>query len=108
MIKIKLIGNRIKNLKQKVSPYSTAVERTTGSALRKQRWNAWKRHPYCASCGVLVDWPNGFELDHIIPLEQGGKNIESNRQILCVWWDGNEKRGCHAEKTALEAVQRIE
>ena len=104
---IKLIKPRIKRHKPKVSSYVTKMERTNGRALTKQRWEAWKKHPYCNSCGVLVDWPNGFELDHIIPLEQGGKNIESNRQILCVFWEGAEKRGCHAEKTYIEALERV-
>lgn len=33
----------------------------------------------CAKCQST----NDLEIDHIIPISKGGKNIESNTQILC-------------------------
>lgn len=59
----------------------------------------WKRDPCCALCGRVVAYPHGFELDHIVPLYKGGADIEDNCQILCVWYEGIDKRGCHAAKT---------
>lgn len=64
----------------------------------------WKASPNCASCGRLTDYPDGFELDHIIPLSQGGPDTDDNCQILCAWFDSaGSKRGCHASKSAGEA-----
>ena len=60
----------------------------------------WQEHPCCAKCGRLTDWPNGFELDHKVRLDQGGEDTEANCQVLCVWWELGTKRGCHADKTA--------
>lgn len=105
---MKLLKPKIGNVKPKVSPYSTKNDRTTGDALQKQRWQAWKKNPHCQCCGMLVSWPKGFELDHIIPLESGGKDVPENRQVLCVWWDMGVKMGCHADKTAFEQRERNE
>ena len=67
----------------------------------------WKQDPHCQHCRVLVDYPFGFELDHIVPLSQGGPDTEENCQVLCVWFDDQgKKRGCHADKTAQEAGGR--
>lgn len=47
------------------------------------------------------------ECDHVVPLEQGGSNEDSNLQLLCAWVDEHGvKRGCHAEKTREEAQKR--
>lgn len=65
----------------------------------------WRKDPHCVACGRLVDYPQGFELDHITPLSQGGPDTLANCQILCVWYDAHgTKHGCHAEKTAGEAA----
>ncbi|MFZ3206398.1 MAG: HNH endonuclease [Pseudomonas sp.] len=48
-------------------------------------------------CGRLCDFPAGFELDHKLPLFQGGEDTEENCQVLCAGLDG-----CHAAKTAAE------
>lgn len=101
---MKLLKPRLGNAKPVIQSYTTKIDRTTGDALQKQRWAAWKRNPHCQSCGRLTAWPHGFELDHIVPLEVGGKDEPKNRQVLCVYWDVGEKKGCHADKTALESV----
>ena len=69
------------------------------------------KDPRCASCGCLTHYPRGFEIDHIIPLDAGGSEDSSNRQLLCVRWDTDKdgkaaKVGCHADKTALESKTR--
>lgn len=43
----------------------------------------------CKLCGKQADW-RGYQLSHIIPLSLGGKDEESNYEVLCA--------KCHAEK----------
>lgn len=62
----------------------------------------WRQKPYCASCGHLMNWPQGVELDHITPLHKGGTNEDHNLQLLCVWFDGPQRAGCHHLKTQEE------
>lgn len=78
-------------------------QRMAGRKLQTRRLKLWTKSPYCAGCGRLTDYPQGFELDHIVRLDQGGPDTEANSQILCVHVDdqGN-KAGCHAEKTKAE------
>src|SRR5690606_32790329 len=78
----------------------SADKRITGRALQARRPKMWTESPHCASCGALVDYPFGFELDHIVPLSQGGPDVEDNCQILCAG-----PFGCHAVKTLEDAVQ---
>jgi len=59
---------------------------------RRRRWFA--RHPLCVACekrGLVVE---ATELDHVIPLGQGGADDASNLQGLC--------RACHAIKSVGE------
>lgn len=94
------------------APRLGATGRARGRARQEARLRIWLRDgPRCACCGELIDITPGtsrpFELDHIVPLWQGGKDTDDNRQCLCVSYDveGN-KRGCHVEKTAREAGDR--
>lgn len=59
-------------------------QRITGTALQAIRHKLWLNDPRCAKCGRTVRYPDGFELDHVVPLWQGGPDDDSNRQILCV------------------------
>lgn len=78
-------------------------QRMAGRKLQERRLRMWTKTPHCAHCGRLTDYPQGFELDHKVRLDQGGQDTEANCQILCVHLDdqGN-KAGCHAEKTKAE------
>lgn len=49
----------------------------------------------CKLCGET----SNLELDHIIPLSEGGKDSFFNIQLLC--------EGCHRQKTAEEATRRF-
>lgn len=49
----------------------------------------------CAKCGRVH--PSN-QIDHVVPLEQGGSNDPANLQVLCV--------ECHQAKTAAEAQAR--
>lgn len=42
-----------------------------------------------------MDYPWGFELDHKVPLSQGGPDTEENSQVLCI--------ECHKAKSKVEA-----
>lgn len=108
MAKLKMLQGRIQTqATSRIRPLRTSENRTAGSALQRRRLRAWEASPTCAMCGRVVAYPGGFELDHIIPLWEGGKDEPENCQILCMWMDGaGVKKGCHAGKTALEAVER--
>lgn len=112
------MGNRVPRLKAaqrkmsaagagRVSVATVAERRITGYTNQLRRFRIWRRDPHCQMCGRLVDYPTGFELDHKVPLFQGGPDTDENCQVLCVWWDTDgKKRGCHAIKTAAEAAQQ--
>ena len=55
---------------------------------------AQSQHWRCNICGKELD--ASFDLDHILPLSQGGSNEQSNLQAIC-------HSPCHIEKTAREA-----
>lgn len=106
--RIQMVG--VRKLQQ--APRLGATARSRGRARQEARLRVWLRDgPRCACCGELVDITPGttrpFELDHIVPLWQGGEDTDDNRQCLCVIYDdqGN-KLGCHVEKTAREATER--
>ena len=51
----------------------------------------------CQRCGcVWLPWRD--QVDHRVPLEQGGSNADANLDLLCF--------DCHAAKTASEARSR--
>jgi hypothetical protein len=51
----------------------------------------------CGMCGELL--PSCFEIDHQIPLWDGGLDESSNMWALC--------SGCHSQKTEDETIKRI-
>ena len=55
---------------------------------------AQSQHWRCNICGKELD--ASFDLDHILPLSQGGSNDRSNLQAIC-------HSPCHIEKSAREA-----
>lgn len=83
-----------------------ASRRTNGRKRQEWRKAAWvSACGLCAMCGKLMRFPDGFELDHIVPLCAGGADDPSNMQVLCVsWGDDGKKGGCHVAKTAEEAA----
>ena len=73
------------------------VKRISGRALQALRLRIWLINPHCAMCGHLTkyDHPSTFDLDHVLALDNGGDNADSNMQILC-----NGPDECHEIKTA--------
>lgn len=110
--------SRLKSLKPLVARASTrqlgdanrSVEgigerKLVGATRQRTRLRLWKLDPYCAGCGRLLDYPRGFELDHITPLHLNGGDEDTNLQLLCVD-DTNPANGCHAKKTLQEDKDR--
>lgn len=54
---------------------------------------AWRQQWRCVDCLGMLDW--AFEVDHRVPLSQGGTNAESNLAACCAC--------CHAKKSIEEA-----
>ncbi|MCY1545146.1 hypothetical protein D9M68_810740 [compost metagenome] len=101
MARLRMIKPRVKEAKGRQLPQlpTTKDRRMTGRKLQDRRLRVWSKNPCCAHCGKLCDFPAGFELDHKIPLFQGGADAEENCQVLCSGPDG-----CHAKKSAAEAL----
>lgn len=70
------------------------VKRMTGRRLqaRRQRW--FRQAPLCVHCQRDGRATMATQLDHIIALDNGGPDIESNLQGLC--------DECHVIKTAKD------
>lgn len=76
-----------------------STKRITGSTWMNTRRRIMQRDKFtCACCGAIrMD----HEVDHRIPLEQGGSNDDDNLQLLCSGADQ-----CHDRKTRQEAKER--
>lgn len=72
--------------------------RLRGKAGVQRRLRVWSKNPNCAVCGRLTDYPNGFHLDHRVPLYKGGEDKDSNLQVLCIY-------PCHEDKTRMDLGQ---
>lgn len=82
----------------RVRVMTTGMVRMTGRRLQRRNRNWLTMHPLCVHCeakGLVVA---AAEVDHVIPLEQGGPDDETNLQGLC--------HACHKAKTAAEARKR--
>ena len=75
----------------------SAVTRIRGSRLQARRRKWFAEHPLCVECKRNGRVAAATRLDHIVPLECGGKDEPSNWQGLC--------EPCHDEKTRREAVE---
>lgn len=76
----------------------TAHMRLRGRTLQSRNARIACRDLYtCRICGRVADRGEG-EVDHRIPLAQGGSDDASNLQWLCI--------DCHREKTERENAQR--
>lgn len=74
-----------------------ATDRIRGRAWMRERQIALVNGSFtCVDCG-LISVTN--EIDHDVPLEQGGLNEQSNYRVRC--------SDCHKAKTAREAKARF-
>lgn len=66
--------------------------RLRGRALQARRLRVWaSAEGRCKACKRLTAYPEGFQLDHVVPLYKGGEDTEENTQVLCI--------ECHDRKT---------
>lgn len=95
--RIKMLNtSRLKTISLPRNP--DAVERTRGRAWMERRAKWLRANPLCCMCQA-----DGFvrvadEVDHIVPLVDGGADDESNYQSLC--------KDHHKTKTAAENSAR--
>ena len=102
-MKLTTLKPRVASLGSRVQSVPTASERRiTGRTLQNRRLRIWSRHPHCAKCGRLVAYPNGFELDHVVALANGGADTDENCQVLCI----GAKDSCHEAKTREDLGHR--
>ncbi len=53
---------------------------------------------HCCDCGVRIVGSIRPEFDHVTAIANGGRNAESNLQLLC--------KPCHAEKTKGDVAEK--
>jgi len=78
-------------------------KRLSGRALQTRNARIKLRDKYtCQVCKRLF-LEDQLEIDHLIPLAQGGGEQDANLQSICKTFEGHQ--GCHAMKTARENAQ---
>jgi 5-methylcytosine-specific restriction enzyme A len=70
-------------------------DRVRGRELQRRRRIVFDREPRCVVCLAAGHARAATELDHIVPLAEGGADDYTNLQGLC--------HDCHERKTAAEA-----
>lgn len=99
-MKLTMLQPRVQTIRTSVAK-PLAVERQRGEAWMKTRERILKRdHGLCRcdDCARQAAPLLATEVDHRIPLWDGGSNADSNLQSL--------NAGCHARKTSAEAARR--
>lgn len=96
---MKTLQPRVRTLDTRLVKPATGTKRKRGNS-RMAIIKGFARENYrlCAACQKAGLISYGDELDHIIPLWQGGAESDSNRQWLC--------KAHHKAKTAEEAALR--
>jgi len=69
----------------------TSSQRGYGGEWRERRAAFLALHPACSDCGGIAT-----EVDHVVPLSQGGPDDEINFSAKC--------KPCHSRKTAKESA----
>jgi 5-methylcytosine-specific restriction enzyme A len=54
----------------------------------------------CAVCGIIDQDPSFFDIDHIIPVSQGGSSFKENLQMICP--------NCHRRKSLREIREKYQ
>lgn len=90
MTRVSTIINMVRKMKRtkKFVPNTRFVYSTKGRYIKKQIYAKLKAKRKCDKCGIIQNYP--LEIDHIIPINNGGTNDENNLQVLC--------NRCHSEK----------
>lgn len=72
-----------------------SVKRITGRRLQADRERLFSADPLCANCKKHGRVTAATQRDHIVPLAEGGQDVDENVQGLC--------DDCHKEKSLQEA-----
>lgn len=75
----------------------TPTRRITGRRLQAMRAALFARDPLCAECRRQGRAVPATQRDHILSLEEGGADDETNEQGLC--------DACHKAKSRAEAIR---
>ena len=92
-----LTAKPLQPLKSK-RPETLHEQRLRGRALQARNTRLMWQSPLCVECSKAGRIRAATERDHIVPLVDGGPDVESNLQGLC--------SECHKAKTAAEARRR--
>lgn len=92
-------GRCVQHPKAKWQKKASATKRITGRRLQAMRAQLFMREPLCRSCARLGRVVLATERDHIIPLEEGGKDVDANVQPLCF--------DCHDAKSKAERARGV-
>ena len=103
MTKLIMLKPKLATLQQRIKPMTQTRNPEAEQRIRGRRWMTiraryLREHPLCVECQRRGYAIPATELDHIIPLIDGGKDDPSNYQGLC--------ETHHKEKTAEEARAR--
>jgi 5-methylcytosine-specific restriction protein A len=74
------------------------MQRVTGRKLQAIRRRHLQQQPLCVECKKNGRTSAATQIDHVIPLWNGGADDECNRQGLC--------DACHDKKTSIESALR--
>lgn len=95
MTRLRAAPRRVSPAPSRLRPAATlSDQRITGRRLQERRLRLWAARPHCAACGALTRYPDGFEVDHVVPLAAGGADTDDNCQVLCI--------ACHESKTRAD------
>lgn len=89
---------RVQTLSATTARSQTQTVRIRGNSLYAIRSKHFTKNPLCVVCECEGRTALATELDHIVPLWEGGREAETNRQGLCTT--------CHQKKSAQEAKKR--
>jgi len=104
-------GPKLARLPDRIQSQAARLQtlQTTPGATRRTRGGAWMRtrarilrrdewQCQCTDCKAAGRIREGVEVDHVVPLEAGGADVDANLQAI--------HPDCHKVKTAREAAAR--
>ena len=90
---------RCEQHRQQWTRKADAPERMRGRALQEARARLFKRSPLCVECERSGRVAAATQRDHVVPLGEGGLDVESNTQGLC--------ETCHDVKSKAERLRAL-
>ena len=96
---LKSLPSRLATLPRRVSRTGTpSGQRIRGRALQRIRNQVLSERPLCVICDAAGLFTIATVVDHIVALENGGRDDPSNRQPLCY--------ACHDDKNRADNARR--